>query len=59
MQTHKNANLKQTGSTPQRAGAAVGSAGVQMDKPPQFAKDGKKWIIVGANVIVINFVFKT
>lgn len=51
MQTHKNPDLKQTGSTPYKGGPNYGGTGVQMDKPPQFAKEGKKWIIVTRNII--------
>lgn len=49
MQTHKNPGLKQSGPTPYKAstgGSNIGSAAPAMDKPPQFAKEGKKWIIV-------------
>lgn len=45
MQSHKNSSLKQAGATPSK-GVTGGATTLQMDKPPQFTKDGKKWLIV-------------
>lgn len=58
MQTHKNTDLKQTGATPHKGSTNYGAAGAQMDKPPQFAKEGKKWIIVNKNSICMICIYR-
>lgn len=60
MQTHKNPQLRQ-GPAPFKAAAPkvptkalpTPGAGVLPDKPPVFARDGKKWIIVSLFVLYI------
>ncbi|CAG9770956.1 unnamed protein product [Ceutorhynchus assimilis] len=45
MQTHKNTGLRQ-GPVPQQANKpSIGVKPVLADKPPVFARDGKKWLI--------------
>lgn len=57
MQTHKNPTLR-TGPAPFKApqqsfgGAPVGKPSTQqIDKPPVFSRDGKKWLIVSYSFV--------
>lgn len=47
MQTHKNANIRLSGPAPAVIGHSSVSAGPKpvVEKPPVFARDGKKWLI--------------
>lgn len=48
MQTHKNPTLR-TGPAPFKApvsGSNASGPSGPVDKPPQFVRDGKKWLIV-------------
>lgn len=69
MQTHKNPHLRQ-GPAPFKAAGGTGptkplpqpGAGAFTDKPPVFARDGKKWLIVSnysANKCLVSLVTKT
>lgn len=49
MQTHKNPTLKQEGPVSFKGHPDFPSgpaSGIQVDKPPKFTRDGKKWLIV-------------
>nr|CAI5849151.1 unnamed protein product [Callosobruchus analis] len=46
MQTHKNPALKGPGAPARGPGSVTNNAfGPQPDKPPKFAREGKKWVI--------------
>lgn len=47
MQTHKNPTLRE-GPAPFKTPTHLSSVAApqQIDKPPKFAQDGKKWLIV-------------